>query len=282
MSPRIITIGNELRAAVRAAQRDGKTVGLVPTMGALHDGHLSLVDAANRDCDVVVATVFVNPTQFNAPDDLARYPRNLDRDVALLAERRCDIVFAPSPEEMYPPGFDTSIDVGAVSRPLEGQYRPGHFPGVATVVMKLFQFAPADRAYFGQKDYQQTLVIRKMVRDLNVAIEIVVCPTVREPDGLAMSSRNSYLSRDERRRAVAISESLRLAEKLHRAGEREPQHIEAAMRSHLAGAGGIDVQYIALIRDGTVDPVTHIDGPTVIALAAVIGTTRLIDNIRLP
>lgn len=266
---------------MRDAQRAGKVVGLVPTMGALHDGHLSLVDAARRQCDLVIASIFVNPTQFGLKEDLAKYPRDLDRDLALLAERRCDLVFAPAVEEMYPAGFDTSIDVGAVARPLEGEFRSGHFRGVATVVMKLFQLAPVDRAYFGQKDYQQTLVVRQMARDLNVPIAICVCPTVREPDGLAMSSRNAYLSTDDRRRAVALAEGLRLAQELHHAGERDPQRIESAMRSHLARAGPIQVQYIALVRDGTVEPVKQIDGPTVVAIAAVVGGTRLIDNVRL-
>ncbi len=170
MSLSTITSGTDLRSAVRAAQREGKTVGLVPTMGALHEGHLSLVDAARRDCDLVVATIFVNPTQFGPGEDLRKYPRDMQRDLTLLGERRCDVVFTPAVEEMYPTGFGTSIDVGAVAEPLEGQFRPGHVPGVATVVMKLFQLAPADRAYFGQKDYQQTLVVRQLVRDLNVPI----------------------------------------------------------------------------------------------------------------
>lgn len=281
MPPQFITTGHELRAAVRAAQREGRTVGLVPTMGALHEGHLSLVDAARRECDLVVATIFVNPTQFGPNEDLATYPRDLNRDLALLAERRCDLVFTPTVEEMYPANFGTSIEVGAVAQPLEGAIRSTHFCGVTTVVMKLFQLAPADRAYFGQKDYQQTLVVRQLVRDLNVPIEIRVCPTVREPDGLAMSSRNAYLSPDDRRRARALSESLRIAEELHRGGERDPQAIESAIRKQLSDIGGIEVQYIALLRDGTMEPVARIDGPTVVALAALVGGTRLIDNVLL-
>lgn len=281
MSLHTITSGTGLRTAVRAAQRAGRTVGLVPTMGALHEGHLSLIDAARRDCDLVVATIFVNPTQFGPDEDLRKYPRDLQRDLALLGERRCDLVFTPAVEEIYPAGFDTAIDVGAVAKPLEGEFRPGHFPGVATVVMKLFQLAPADRAYFGQKDYQQTLVVRQLVRDLNVPIEICVRATVRESDGLAMSSRNAYLSTDQRQRAAALSGSLRLASQLRRDGQRNPKHIEAAMREHLQRTGGIDVQYIALVRDGTMEPVPQIDGPTVVLIAAIVGGTRLIDNIRL-
>lgn len=279
--PQIITTGSELRDTVRAAQRNDEVVGLVPTMGALHEGHLSLVNAARKECGLVVATIFVNPTQFGPKEDLTKYPRDLNRDLAMLAERRCDVVFTPSVEEMYPAGFGTSIDVGSVAKPLEGEIRPTHFGGVATVVMKLFQLAPADRAYFGQKDYQQTLVVRQMVRDLNVPIEICVSPTVREADGLAMSSRNAYLSTDDRRRAVALSESLRLAEELYRGGERDSQTIETAMRKHLASVGGVDVQYIAIVRDGTVELVERIESPTVVAIAAIVGGTRLIDNIRL-
>lgn len=279
--PQIITTGHELRSAVRAAQRRGEAVGLVPTMGALHEGHSSLVDIARRECQLVIASIFVNPTQFGPSEDLAKYPRDLDRDLALLAERACDIAFTPSESEIYPTGFATTIDVGAVARPLEGEIRPTHFRGVATVVMKLFQLAPVDRAYFGQKDYQQTLVVRQMVRDLNVPIEICVCPTIREQDGLAMSSRNAYLRFDERRRAGALYQSLRLAEELYRAGQRDATTIETAMRTHLATVGGIDVQYIAVVRDGSVEPVAQIAGPTTIAIAAIVGGTRLIDNVRL-
>jgi pantoate--beta-alanine ligase len=247
-------------------------------MGALHEGHLSLVDAARAECDLAVVTIFVNPTQFGPGEDLRRYPRDMDRDLALLAARGCDVVFAPSEAAMYAPGHATFVDVGAIGQVLEGEFRPTHFRGVATVVLKLFQMAPGTRAFFGRKDYQQTLVVRQMVADLNVPIEVRVCPTVREADGLAMSSRNAYLSPDERRRALALSRSLRLAERLVDDGERDTGVIYAAMREEIDRAGGVDAQYIAFVADGTVTPVTTIDGPTTIAIAAKVGKTRLMDN----
>jgi len=276
--PRLITQGEALRAAVVAEKLAGRTVGLVPTMGALHEGHLSLVDAAAAECDVTVATVFVNPTQFGPEEDFRRYPRNLDQDMRLLAERGVDVVFAPSNDEMYRPNHATFVDVGPLGRTLEGEFRPTHFRGVATVVLKLFLLAPAQRAYFGRKDYQQTLVVRQLVADLNVPIEVRVCPTVREPDGLAMSSRNAYLSADQRGRARALSRSLQLAERLVTGGERDVKTIRDAMRQEIEDAGGIALQYIAFAADGTLEAVERIDGPTTVALAATVGKTRLIDN----
>jgi len=195
--PQLITAGDELRKTILDARRRGQTIGLVPTMGALHDGHLSLVDAARAECDLSVVTIFVNPTQFAPNEDFREYPREVTRDLSLLAGSGCDIVFAPDNDSIYRPNHATFIDVGPIGSMLEGEFRPTHFRGVATVVMKLFQLAPADRAYFGRKDYQQTLVVRQMVDDLDVPIDVRVCPTVREPDGLAMSSRNRYLSADE-------------------------------------------------------------------------------------
>jgi pantoate--beta-alanine ligase len=276
--PEIIRDGRALRQRILAARQDGQTVGLVPTMGALHEGHLSLVDAARTECDLAIVTIYVNPTQFAPSEDFRRYPRDFDRDLGLLGTRGCDLVFAPSDETMYGPGDATFIDVGPMAMVLEGEFRPTHFRGVATVVMKLFQLAPADRAYFGRKDYQQTLVVRRMVEDLKVPIDIRVCPIVRETDGLAMSSRNVYLSADERRRAHALSKSLRLAEKLANEGECDVETIRSAMRREIESAGGIDVQYIAFVADGSVTPVSRIEGPTTIALAANVGQTRLIDN----
>jgi pantoate--beta-alanine ligase len=280
-TPRVISQGASLREAILTARAAGDTVGLVPTMGALHEGHLSLVDAARAECDLTVVSIFVNPSQFSPQEDFTRYPRDLDRDLSLLEERGCDLVFAPPVEEMYRPDDVTTIDVGPLAAALEGQSRPTHFRGVATVVMKLFQLAPADFAYFGQKDYQQTLVVGQMVADLNVPIEIRVCPTVREPDGLAMSSRNAYLSGDERRSAVALSQSLRLAEQLAARGERNVAAIRAKMEELLRRTGGVDLQYIAFVADGTISPVATITGPTIIALAAHVGQTRLIDNLRI-
>jgi pantoate--beta-alanine ligase len=247
-------------------------------MGALHEGHLSLVDAARAECDLTVVSIFVNPSQFGPQEDLKSYPRSLQSDLAQLWSRGCDLVFAPSADEMYPPGYDTYLDVGTLGRLLEGEFRPTHFRGVATVVLKLLLLAPADRAYFGQKDYQQTLVVRQLVTDLNVPVEIRVCPIVREADGLAMSSRNVLLSEQERRRAVALYESLQLADRLAAAGQRDVDTIRSQMERHIQSVGGIDLQYIAFVADGTVTPVDAITGPTVVAIAALVGRTRLIDN----
>lgn len=276
--PLLITAGDELRQAVLGARQRGQSVGLIPTMGALHDGHLSLVNAARAECDLSVVTIFVNPTQFAPNEDFRDYPREPTRDFSLLADRGCDIVFAPDNTEIYRPNHTTFIDVGPIGTMLEGEFRPTHFRGVATVVMKLFQLAPADRAYFGRKDYQQTLVVRQMVADLGVPIDVRVCPTVREPDGLAMSSRNRYLTPDERRRAAVLSRSLRLAEELAGGSERSADVIRQKMIREIDSVGGIQIQYIAIVAEGTLTPVERIDGPTTIALAATIGKTRLIDN----
>jgi pantoate--beta-alanine ligase len=260
------------------AQRAGKPVGFVPTMGALHEGHLSLIDAARAESDVVAASIFVNRAQFGPGEDFDKYPRPLERDLELLAVRGCDLAFVPDAAEIYPPGFDSWVEVGRVAEPLEGAARPGHFRGVATVVLKLFQLVPADRAYFGRKDYQQTLVVKQMTADLNVPVDIRVLPIVREADGLAMSSRNAYLSPVERKQAVSLWQSLELAEKAHSAGETDVSKIRQRMLAHLASAGGVEVQYIAFLRDGTVDQTPRIAGPTVVAIAARVGRTRLIDN----
>ena len=277
--PVLITSGDELRQAVLDARHRGQTVGLVPTMGALHDGHLSLVDAARAECDLSVVTIFVNPTQFAPNEDFQKYPREVTRDLSLLAGRECDIVFAPGNDSIYRPNHSTFVDVGPIGTMLEGEFRPTHFRGVATVVMKLFQLAPADRAYFGRKDYQQTLVIRQMVADLDVPIDVRVCPTVREPDGLAMSSRNRYLTPDERQRALVLSRSLRMADEFFAAGERSASVLRQKLTHEIESVGGVQIQYIAIVADGTLTPVERIDGPTTIALAATVGKTRLIDNI---
>ena len=278
--PRVFPTVDAVREAIRAAQAAGQSVGLVPTMGALHEGHLSLVDAARAECDLTVVSIFVNPTQFGPQEDLSRYPRHLDQDLRLLGGRGCDLVFAPSVDQMYPAGYDTSVDVGPLGRELEGEYRSDHFRGVATVVLKLFQIVPADVAYFGRKDYQQSLVVQRMAGDLNVPIEIRVCPTVREPGGLAMSSRNAYLSADERRQALALSQSLQLAERLAKCGERDVQLIRGKMLEQIRAAG-VEVQYIAFVADGTITPVASLAGPTTVAIAATVGKTRLIDNLLL-
>jgi pantoate--beta-alanine ligase len=276
--PQLLVEGEAVRAAVLKARQAGKSVGLVPTMGALHEGHLSLLETARTECDLTIASVFVNPTQFSPQEDFRNYPRDLTRDLELLGRSGCDIVFAPTEDAMYNANHATFVDVGPIGQMLEGEFRPTHFRGVATVVLKLFLLAPADRAYFGRKDYQQTIVVRQMVADLNVPIDVRVCPTIREPDGLAMSSRNVYLSPDERRRAAALSKSLRLAEQLARDGERDVATIRRLMQQEIDAADGIKVQYIAFVADGSLTPVAQINGPTTVALAAIVGNTRLIDN----
>lgn len=275
--PQLATTAAEIREVVLAARGEGKLIGLVPTMGALHAGHLSLVEAARRACDVVVTTIFVNPTQFAPGEDLERYPRDLERDCQQLSSLGCDVVFAPATDEMYPEGMTTSVDVGQVGRVLEGAARPTHFAGVATIVLKLLNLIPASKAFFGQKDYQQTVVLQQMVRDLNVPIELEVCPIVREADGLAMSSRNAYLSLEERKQAVALSQSLALAADLQRGGEKSAEVIRQRMIDHFASVG-LQPDYIAFLRPGTVEPVEQLEGPSVVALAVAVGTTRLIDN----
>lgn len=277
--PKIITDGEEMRALVQKAQRVYKSVGVIPTMGALHDGHLSLVDAARRECDVVVATVFVNPTQFAPGEDFEKYPRNLDQDAHQLAKHGCGYIFAPSTEEMYPDGFETSVHVGQVAQPLEGERRPTHFAGVATVVLKLLQLVPADLSYFGRKDYQQTLVVQRMITDLNLPTELRVCPTIREADGLAMSSRNAYLEGGDRKRAAEIHASLQMAKQKIVSGETNVASLQAAVQQHLDAVGGIEVDYVVFVRAGTVEQVDLIDGPTVALIAARVGPARLIDNL---
>ena len=274
----VISSGDELRRSVRDAQRSGLSVGLVPTMGALHRGHLSLLDAARAECNETVATIFVNPTQFGPSEDIDKYPCDLESDLQLLRQHGCDLVFVPSVAEMYLPGHDTWVEVGEVGNCLEGLVRPIHFRGVATIVLKLLMIAPADHIYLGQKDYQQTLIIQKMIADLNIPVTVRICPTARESDGLAMSSRNSYLNAEERQQAGALFESLQLAERLAVAGERDPRVLASRMRQQLATAPLVELEYIAFVAPGSITPVERIDGPTVVAIAAQVGQTRLIDN----
>jgi len=277
-SPPVIHGPEEVRQTVMNLRAEGQTVGLVPTMGALHEGHLSLVDAARAECDSVVVTIFVNPTQFGAGEDFDAYPRTLEADVAALAERGVDLVFAPAADAMYPAGHDTTVQVGDLASELEGRFRPGHFPGVATIVLKLFQIVPADFAFFGQKDYQQSLVIRRMVADLDVPIEVRVCETVREADGLAKSSRNVYLSAEQRQQAVCIWQSFQLAETLLAQGERQTAAIIGAMRASIRAAGVSHIDYVALADPDTLRPVDHISSRVVALVAIRLGETRLIDN----
>jgi pantoate--beta-alanine ligase len=250
----------------------------VPTMGALHEGHLSLLDAARETCDFVVATIFVNPTQFAPHEDLAKYPRTFVEDLDRLAARHVDLVFAPRDEEMYPRGFSTCVSPPQVALPWEGVVRPGHFQGVATVVLKLFHILPADVAYFGQKDYQQACVIRQMVIDLNLSIDVRVCPTIRAADGLALSSRNQYLNQDERARAIGLYHSLQRGVALIVEGERRPGQVEEQMRRVLNEHNIHDIEYIGIAHANTLEPLREICVPTVLLVAARLGTTRLIDN----
>ncbi|MER3401645.1 MAG: pantoate--beta-alanine ligase [Thermoflexus sp.] len=258
------------------------TWGFVPTMGYLHEGHLSLIRRARAENDHVAVSIFVNPTQFGSHEDYNRYPRDLERDLRLLEPLQVDLVFVPSVEEMYPPGFQTWVIVEELSRPLEGASRPGHFRGVATVVAKLFNIVQPDRAYFGQKDAQQAVVIRRMVRDLNFPVEIVVCPTVREPDGLAMSSRNTYLSPQERQAATILFRALQAAKARYEAGERDGERLREAMREVLRGEPLARVDYVSVADPETLEELSRVEGPALLSLAVYIGNTRLIDNLLLP
>lgn len=274
----IITRIDDMQAAMAIVRRGGKTIGFVPTMGALHEGHLSLVDASAAECDYTVASVFVNPTQFGPGEDFEKYPRDIDADVALLKERGVDMVFAPEVDEMYPENSCTFVELDGIALPLEGKFRPGHFRGVATIVLKLFHAVAPDRAYFGQKDYQQTLVVKRMVTDLLVPVEIRVCPIVREPDGLAMSSRNAYLDKEARQHALVVPKCLLNVEAMIAAGERDVATILVAARAMFDKVPNAKIDYIALVDPDTLAPVEQIHGRTLAAIAAHLGSTRLIDN----
>ncbi len=268
----------ELRSALAPARRDGRTIGLVPTMGALHDGHLSLIDRARERCDVVVVSLFVNPAQFNERSDLERYPRDERRDAELAAAAGADVLFAPSVEEVYPPGFATTVEVLGLTERLEGAARGAeHFRGVATVVTKLLCMALPDVAYFGQKDAQQVVVIRRLASDLNLPVAIEALPTVREPDGLAMSSRNALLSPDERARALALPAALDAARALAGEGERSAQALLEAARAAMRGVD-VEPEYVALVEPDTLEPIATLADDALLALAARVGEVRLIDN----
>jgi pantoate--beta-alanine ligase len=271
----------DLRAWVRARRREGRRIGLVPTMGYLHEGHLALVDEARRRADTVVMSIFVNPLQFGPAEDLERYPRDLPRDRRLAEERGVDALFVPSEGVMYPQSPEIRIVPGASAERWEGAARPGHFTGVLTVVAKLFHLTEPDVACFGRKDVQQAVLIRRMVRELDWPLELAVVPTVREPDGLALSSRNAYLDPEQRRRATALSGALREAHAAWRGGERSAAAIEARMRRLLEGYPDVVVEYIAVAEPESLAPVTEVRETTIVALAARVGRTRLIDNIVL-
>ncbi len=268
-----------MQFACRALRQAGKSLGLVPTMGALHAGHLSLVKASKAACDVTAASIFVNPTQFGPNEDLAKYPRTFESDCALLEAEGVDLIFAPSVAEMYPAGASTWVEVEGEGDRLEGASRPGHLRGVATVVSKLFHIVAPTHAFFGQKDAAQLAVLRKMVRDLRFDLQIVGCPIVREPDGLAMSSRNRYLSPEERRQALVLSRALRAASELVADGEVSSAPLLAAMREVFAAEPGARIDYITVVDPDTLLPIEDIARGGMLAVAAYIGTTRLLDNV---
>jgi pantoate--beta-alanine ligase len=269
------------RAASRAARSAGKRVGLVPTMGALHEGHLSLVRIAKQQSDFVAVSIFVNPLQFAPSEDLARYPRTFERDCELLKKEGVDLIFAPSVAEMYPTPNLTYVNVEGLSERLDGQSRPGHFRGVATVVSKLFHIVEPDIAVFGQKDAAQLAIIRRMVRDQNLPVEIVAGPIVREPDGLAMSSRNAYLDPQQRQQALVLSRTLKRIEEVFQKGERSSARLLAAGQGILSTEPAVRTDYLSAVDLETLEPVDWIDRDTLIAVAAYVGTTRLIDNVLL-
>jgi pantoate--beta-alanine ligase len=268
-------------AEMRAARGRFPRLGLAPTMGYLHAGHVSLVERAKAECGAAAVSIFVNPTQFAPSEDFERYPRDLERDLDLLRAAGADLVFTPTPAEMYPPGFASHIEVGPVALPLEGASRPGHFDGVATVVAKLFNIVQPTRAYFGQKDAQQVVVIRRMARDLDMPVEVVVADTVREPDGLAMSSRNVYLTAEQRAAAAVLYRSLREAQRRVQAGERDAEALRSGMRDLIGQTAGAVIDYVSVADPDTLQEVARIEGSALASLAVRFGQTRLIDNLML-
>jgi pantoate--beta-alanine ligase len=266
---------SDLRKSISTLPRP---LGLVPTMGYLHEGHIALVRRARAECASVGVSIFVNPTQFGPNEDLARYPRDLERDLGMLKDAGVDVIWAPEPKEVYPDGYQTYINVENVAVPLEGAVRPGHFRGVATVVAKLFNAFTPDRAYFGQKDAQQAAVIKRMARDLNFPLEVVICPTVRERDGLAMSSRNTYLQPEERRAAIVLYGALSAARDAYENGERSADALRAAMRDYLAAEPRAQTEYVSAADPETLQELDRVDRDALLSMAVRIGKTRLIDN----
>ena len=277
---RIVTKSEDMQRLSIEYKRQGKTVGFVPTMGYLHEGHTSLINIARKHADIVVVSIFVNPIQFGPSEDYDRYPRDIKRDKEILEKMGVDIMFYPSVDDLYPKGFTTYVEVKGLSDKLCGRYRPGHFRGVTTVVAKLFNIVMPDIAVFGEKDAQQAIIIKRMVRDLNFPVKIIVGPTVREPDGLAMSSRNEYLTEEERKVAPAIYQSLLLAKNLVEQGERDASKIIAAMHEFLSKYDRIRVEYIEIVDKEELNPIERLEkGEALIAIAAYLGKARLIDNI---
>jgi pantoate--beta-alanine ligase len=279
---RTITTAAAMREAVRAVKKAGRTIGFVPTMGSLHEGHLSLVRASKDAADVTAVSIFVNPAQFGPGEDFARYPRDLERDAALLVREGTDILFAPEAGDMYPTGFCTYVEVEGLQDKLCGKTRPGHFRGVCTVVLKLFEIVRPDAAYFGQKDAQQALILKRMAGDFNLGVRVEVRPIVREPDGLALSSRNKYLSPADRRAAVSLSRSLAEAEAVLRAGERRPDAVARLIRGLLGREPAARVDYVEIVDAETLEPAPDAGPGRLIALAVYFGSTRLIDNMIVP
>jgi pantoate--beta-alanine ligase len=270
-----------MHAACREARRAGKRLGLVPTMGALHAGHLSLVRAARAQCGVVAVSIFVNPLQFGPKEDFSRYPRDMEKDRALLNQERADLVFAPTAEEMYGRGRSTYVTVEGLSERLCGRSRPGHFRGVTTVVAKLFNIVEPDVAFFGQKDAAQAAILRGMVRDLNFNVEIVVAPIVREPDGLAMSSRNAYLTTEQRKQATVLYRALMRVQTMADRGERRAAELIRAGEEIIGEQPGVKLEYFEVVNPDTLEPVADVSGGALVAVAALLGATRLIDNLLL-
>jgi pantoate--beta-alanine ligase len=279
MAPIIAATVAEIRQVLAAAHRRGQTIGLVPTMGALHVGHASLIKAARAECDHVVVSIFVNPTQFGPNEDLARYPRPFERDVQVCADEGVDLIFHPSPDIMYPAPYRTYVEVEDMQDLLCGKSRPGHFRGVATVVLKLFNIVQPDRAYFGQKDAQQARLLMQMVEDLNVPVQIKLCPIVREPDGLALSSRNVYLDAEQRTNATVLVHSLEAVKQAIAAGERRTEPLLQRARGMIETTPGARVDYVAIVDFADLRPLGELRGRVLIALAVFFGTTRLIDNL---
>lgn len=277
----ILTSAAEVTAVSKEARHSGKRVGFVPTMGALHEGHLSLVRTARAQSDVVVASVFVNPRQFGPTEDFSRYPRNAEKDSAMLAAEKTDYLFLPSVEEMYPPGATSWVTVEGLSEKLDGRSRPGHFRGVTTVVAKLFNIVQPDFSFFGQKDAAQVAIINKMVLDLNFDIKIIVCPIVREADGLAMSSRNAYLNPEQRKQALVLYRSLMRVQTLADRGESSSARLRVAGEQVMAEEAAVKLDYFEIVNRDTLEPIADISGGALVAVAANVGGTRLIDNIVL-
>jgi pantoate--beta-alanine ligase len=278
MGMEVIQKPEEMQKRSLELRSQGKTIGFVPTMGYFHEGHLSLMKRARQECDVVVVSIYVNPLQFGPREDFNRYPRDLQRDLKMAEEVGVDIVFAPKDEDMYPEGYQTFVEVTELTRGLEGFYRPGHFRGVTTVVAKLFNIVLPHKAYFGEKDFQQLRVVQRMVRDLNFPVEIVPCPTVRETDGLAMSSRNTYLNPEERRAATVLYRALEAADELFKSGERNAAKLKAKVWEVLASEPLARPQYVEIVDAQTLEPIFTVDRPAAILLAVFVGQARLIDE----